>query len=771
MRVTWHPAAYEFLLAGHYEQVAHFYEAAIETQPEEVTHYWHLGLAYLLLGEEEAAQATWLTPAVEADDEQVNQWSAELVQILDTEAQRQEVLGNQQQELHTYPPTLEGAKSNSPQNWGAGGARSGEIARNDVSPKQLSWLIRGHIREIAPTNLNNLLRLIKLSLETNTFEPSALTTWRTAELLRSSPPEAIDVDLLREVVQALLDFPDLEPEILDSLKASFICSTQPQTLIAPISAAANRAFHLKRQPEAATALLDICLEVAPNDIGLLKIAYYLYLRTGHFQTAIELAKRFLSFCDDLPSRAFGHYAVLLSLLFSGGAWQETQQTAQALKAALSDLLSERELQVQHVFSLLCTPSLLSCIEDDLTANRRFHNRLAQFCQQHIQPFQPQTTDRKVSRSGGSGTQPLRIGYIAHSLNRHSVGWLSRWLFQYHNREQFHISIYFVNHPIDGFTEHWFVKQAHQIRHIEDCNPEAIAQRIVDDKIDLLVDLDSVTDTCICNVMAYKPAPVQITWLGFDASGLPSIDYFIADPFVLPAHAQDHYRETIWRLPHTYIAVDGFEAYVPSRRREDLDLPADAMIYFSAQNGHKRHPQTARLQMKILREVPNSYLLIKGFADHEALKTAFTQLAEEEGVDPNHLRFLSRDPNEYIHRANLQIADVVLDTYPYNGATTTLEVLWMGIPLVTRVGEQFSARNSYAFMTNAGLTEGIAWTDEEYIEWGVRLGRDEALRQNIAWKLRMSRQTSPLWNGKQFTKEMEQAYHQIWECYLSSCALT
>jgi len=132
-----------------------------------------------------------------------------------------------------------------------------------------------------------------------------------------------------------------------------------------------------------------------------------------------------------------------------------------------------------------------------------------------------------------------------------------------------------------------------------------------------------------------------------------------------------------------------------------------------------------------------------------------------------LRFLPTVPSEAVHRANLGIADVVLDTYPYNGATTTLETLWMCIPLVTRVGEQFAARNSYTMMMNAGITEGIAWTDEEYVEWGVRLGKDAALRQQISWKLRQSRQTAPLWNAKQFTQEMEKAYEQMWSKYLEN----
>ncbi|MFM6077866.1 MAG: hypothetical protein ACKPCI_04985, partial [Dolichospermum sp.] len=108
---------------------------------------------------------------------------------------------------------------------------------------------------------------------------------------------------------------------------------------------------------------------------------------------------------------------------------------------------------------------------------------------------------------------------------------------------------------------------------------------------------------------------------------------------------------------------------------------------------------------------------------------------------------------------------VLDTYPYNGATTTLETLWMGVPIVTRVGEQFAARNSYTMMMNVGVTEGLAWSDEEYVEWGVRLGKDEKLRQEVVWKLRKSRQISPLWNGKKFAREMENAYRQMWQRYI------
>jgi len=208
--------------------------------------------------------------------------------------------------------------------------------------------------------------------------------------------------------------------------------------------------------------------------------------------------------------------------------------------------------------------------------------------------------------------------------------------------------------------------------------------------------------------------------------------------------------------------------VPTLRRDNLKIPSDAIIYLSAQRGYKYNPNTVRLQMQIIQAVPNSYFIVKGLADQEALQNFFIKIAESEGVAVDRLRFLPLVSSEEIHRANLAIADVVLDTYPYNGATTTMETLWMGIPVVTRVGQQFSSRNSYTMMVNAGVSEGIAWTDEEYVEWGIRLGKDSSLRQQIAWKLRESRQRAPLWNGKLFTREMEKAYEQMWQKYLDSC---
>lgn len=335
---------------------------------------------------------------------------------------------------------------------------------------------------------------------------------------------------------------------------------------------------------------------------------------------------------------------------------------------------------------------------------------------------------------------------------------------HHDRESFQVFLYCLNlNQEDTFNHQWFRDKVDITSYFNTCAEEVVSQ-IRADEIDILIDLDSLTFDVTCLIMAEKPAPVQVSWLGWDSTGIPAIDYFVVDPYVLPADAQEYYQEKIWRLPKTYLAVDGFEIDVPTLRREDLNIPADAVVYLSGQSGYKRHPDCIRAQMEIIKAVPNSYFLIKGQSDPATIQNFFGKLALEVGIDLDRLRFLDAVASESTHRANLAIADIVLDTFPYNGATTTLETLWMGIPMVTQVGQQFAARNSYTFMLNAGIEAGIAWSEREYIEWGIKLGLDRELRDNIAGKLRAGRTTAPVWNAKQFTLDMEQAYRQMWAIY-------
>jgi predicted O-linked N-acetylglucosamine transferase (SPINDLY family) len=704
-----------------------YYQLALEN-PEEKQYQWYLGLVLLLQHKEAEAQMAWMMAMAEGDEAQVECWSGELVGLLDREAQRLE----------------------------------------DQEEWSQVWLIRRYVREIAPDEGGNLLKLVELALALGHLEED----WQAWELAEALAP--VDLTTLMPVVTQALQValtPDLPLALAEACLAHITEPRQQAWLLHQLMGAAIAAAYSAHRFDQAIAYGQFCLQVNPRQPEVLSHLSSFYYELGDLSQAMAIGQQLYDYAETLPTQIHGNFLILRSLLRSGGQWSEALPYVQRQKDLLQALISEphQTLDRATVSQLANCTFFLPYVADLPQENRLWHNQTMALCQASIQHYGAhqvrQFGDRSTPEnpSGLKGHSKLRIGYLSHCLRGHSVGWLARWLYEYHDREQFEIHSYFVTYRAgvhDGLQE-WYVHQS-DYPHKMGQDGIAIAEQIHQDNIDILIDLDSITADITCEVVALKPAPIQATWLGWDASGIPAIDYYIADPYVLPPSAPDYYSEAIWRLPHSYLAVDGFEIGTPTLKRKDYEIPEGAIVYFSSQSGYKRHPDNVRLQMRILRGVPNSYFLIKDITQNtDKAQEFFSQIAEEEGVNPDRLYFLPKVASEMIHRANLGVADVVLDTYPYNGATTTLETLWLGIPVVTLVGQQFSARNSYTFMVNAGITEGIAWTPDEYVEWGIRFGQDSQLRQEVSWKLRQSRQTQPLWDGKRFTKDMEQAYQQMW----------
>jgi len=731
----WQQQAYQWLVRGNYTQAASLYEQAIVVEPDVKLHYWHLGLLLLLQGQAVEAQTTWLMGMMEGEPEQVEEWTAELSLVLETEATRRET----------------------------------------IEEDSVTWTIRQQIREICPSDINNLLHLIRLAIKLETYRGEELKELGLLELLRAKPSIAPDWELLMAVLHSVLNYASLHPSTLDLAEVCLAFIQEEAhavrfvNIVLPV---AVEVAYSQKQPGISASLCELCLRLNPKHRELLRHLAGFYQNSEQYEKGIETAKLHYSLAEALVDQVTANHVILRGLMTAGGHWEEACSVVQRHKLLLGSLLESQAMPLDPitVSRLFNINYFLPYFQDSPKEFRQLQNQLTQFCQDNIEIYAKEQVERyrqghRERQQLRTKNKPLRIGYLSYCFRTHSVGWLARWLLHHHEHDRFQINGYFLccdpayDDPLHQFYVWRFSK-------IYKCsNALEMADKIYQDEIDILIDLDSITLDLSCEVMAVKPAPIQVTWLGWDASGIPTVDYYIADPYVLPGAAQEYYTEKIWRLPQTYIAVDGFEVGVPTLRREQLGIKSDAVVYLSVQKGYKRHLDTARLQMQILKEVPNSYFLIKGGADEKAIKKLFIQIAEEVGVDGDRLRFLESDLTETMHRANLGIADVVLDTYPYNGATTTLETLWMGIPLVTRVGEQFAARNSYTMLMSVGVTEGIAWTDEQYVEWGVRLGKDAVLRQQVAWKLRQSRQTAPLWNGKQFTRDLENAYEQMWENYL------
>ncbi|MBE9041847.1 O-linked N-acetylglucosamine transferase, SPINDLY family protein [Oscillatoriales cyanobacterium LEGE 11467] len=728
---------------GDYQSAANLYELAIELEPEVRSHYWNLGLMLLLLGEEEDAQATWLSVMLEAEPEAADEWTAELLRVLQREAERQETFQNEQKNEQ----------------------------KNEENDR-LAWVIRQHIREIAPADLDNTLQLMQQFVRLDILEDFEEIVLEAIALLENTATP--NRELCRQTVQTLLDVAAILPVTAQFTQACVARLKGDRDLEnAIVNKTASLAKDSSFPKSRLIPYLDLCHQLQPENIPILVNLINLYQDENQYDRSLELTAKLLSQADTLLDRIAGYYLKIRALLKSGGDFDKaytSHETYQSLLLELIDAIENQKIAVDenHLLNLISIVSFFGYLDDRPQEANQFRQKIARVWQSQIkQHFSLTSFDfTTFEPSRLKSDRPLKIGYLSGCLTRHSVGSISRWLFRHHDRDRFQTYGYSLTDTGD-FIQQEIASQLSIFRNFSQDTPiPEIATQIERDKIDILVDLDSLTSKTGCAVLAIKPAPVQVTWLGFDASEIPTIDYFIADSYVLPDSAQTYYREKILRLPQTYLAVDGFEVGVPTLRREKLEIPSDAIVYFSSQTGAKRHPENVRSQMKILQAVPNSYLLIKGLnTDIESVRRFFEQMAAEEGVKCDRLRFLPAAPSEAIHRANIGIADVVLDTYPYNGTTTTLETLWMEVPVVTRVGEQFASRQGYTLLTNAGIEEGIAWTDEAYVEWGIQLGTNSQLRQQIAWKLRQSKKTAPLWNAQRFTCNLEQAYLDIWNIYI------
>ena len=710
------------------------YEQNITKNPREVTNYWYLGLALLLQEREEEAQITWMTPFLEFGEEESEQWLQELTEILLNAAQQEETNFNYQR----------------------------------------AWAIRQHIKQFIPDHINNFLKIIELNVELKIDDLETNINELIQTISQLTEPAVFDEHLFVQLLEKLgVSFADPvnPPAFIDKLIEGFVPYLLNSETIIKILTDKSDAYHYFFYQQMSIYFAKIAIRLAPNNLNCLRKIISPLQRLGRDYTkeSINWANKYLELSHEPIDKITGTQFLMEAFLTSCNSWEKAVEYYRSHKLLLANLDSS-QIEGEGLVQLLAVGAFLLYMEDNPSENRLIRNRIAALCQEliakklseYINTYQ----QRFLSPRPTLSERPLRIGYLSGCFRTHSVGFLAWWLLKHHNREKFNIYLYSLGDIPEDSQQQAYKKEFGDYFYQGQLPIATVADKINQDEIDILVDLDSLTSYGNCAILAMKPAPIQVTWLGYDATGFSGVDYFIADHYVLPESAQDYYTEKIWRLPQNYIAIDGFAVGTPTISRISLDIPEDGIIYFSSQTGLKRNPHNISLQMQIIKQVPNSYFLLKSHrSNHQDLQDFITPIAEAVGVDLECLRFLPSADTDMEHRANLAIADIVLDTYPYNGATTTLEKLWMGIPIVTRVGEQFAARNSYTMMMNVGVTEGIAWSDQEYVEWGVKLGKDEKLRQEIVWKLRKSRQTSPLWNGKKFARKMEDAYQQMWEKYV------
>jgi protein O-GlcNAc transferase len=211
------------------------------------------------------------------------------------------------------------------------------------------------------------------------------------------------------------------------------------------------------------------------------------------------------------------------------------------------------------------------------------------------------------------------------------------------------------------------------------------------------------------------------------------------------------------MPDFTVAIADFPSKLIDRAvmRSELGINPNTVVYLSVVTGHKVNPESVQAHMSILKQVPNSILLHKGFCDVDIVRSLYQQESQRQGIDPERCRFVTWQQLEEDRSAFYQIADIALDTYPYNGGTHNLESLWFDLPIVTLCGEQATSRMGYSFLKAVGINEGVAKNWEEYTDWGVKLGLDKDLRDLLQGRIKQSKQPetlAPIWNPQKFAMD-------------------
>jgi predicted O-linked N-acetylglucosamine transferase (SPINDLY family)/glycosyltransferase involved in cell wall biosynthesis len=376
---------------------------------------------------------------------------------------------------------------------------------------------------------------------------------------------------------------------------------------------------------------------------------------------------------------------------------------------------------------------------------------------YVQEKVPQNLSPMAPREGYRHDK-LRIGYLSSNLNLHAVTILTAEVYELHDRNRFEVYA-FCWSPEDGTPMRQRIRAAmdHLIR-IDQMTDEQAARAIREAEIDILVDLQGLTSGCRASILAHKPAPVAVSWLGFPGtSGLPGVDYIIADRYLIPEELARFYSEKPLYLPDCFQSNDRQRSAGPLPLRATYQLPEDAFVFCAFNHNHKFSPEMFATWMRILQRVPGSVLWL--LADNETARRNLGHYAAEQGVDPARLIFGPRvHPAEYL--ARFQLADLFLDTLPFNGGTTASDALWMGLPLLTCSGQTFASRMAGSLLKAIGLSELITDNFVDYEALAVELASNRPRLAELRARLIANRQTQPLFDTPRLVKALEAAFECI-----------
>jgi protein O-GlcNAc transferase len=416
-------------------------------------------------------------------------------------------------------------------------------------------------------------------------------------------------------------------------------------------------------------------------------------------------------------------------------WAKTASLAPRLK---------RDVQAGRA---LIQPFVLMGYTEDAALLRR----CAENYVHRVAPAQPPLSGRRLY-----GHDRIRLAYLSADFHQHPTAQLMVELFEHHDRSRFEVNA-FAFGPDDGSAmRQRLVKAFDRFEDVRPLSDLEIARLIRAREIDIAVDLNGHTHEARPGIFSHRPAPVQVNYLVYPGTtGANYMDYVLADRIVLPLDQQAFFSEKIVHLPDCYQANDATRIVAPAPSRAGAGLPESGFVFCCFNNSWKIAAPVFDIWMRLLQRVPDSVLWLLESPATDNLRTE----AQARGIDADRLIFAPKLPPDR-HLARHQLADLFLDTLPYNAHTTCSDALWAGLPVVTCYGKAFQARVAASLLKAIDLPELVTIRPEDYEALALDLAKNPALLKATRDKLQRNRLTTPLYDSERFRKNIEAAYEAM-----------
>ncbi|MGE3775952.1 MAG: tetratricopeptide repeat protein [Pirellulaceae bacterium] len=567
---------------------------------------------------------------------------------------------------------------------------------------------------------------------------------RLARALRLNPRWAeahYNLGLVRQRLGALAD-------ACQSYQAAIEC--QPQDADAYNNL--GIVYAQRHQYAAAVACFERALHYAPEHADIHGNLAAVLVKQRRFAEAIASYRRALEHNPANQAALSG----LLRQLQQVCLWDEIMELSQRAIQALDVPVIEGSTAPFAPYGFLALP-IMTTAEQQWRCARRW----TEHCLRESLPGGADVMHRPERRP----KERLTIGYLSADFRSHPIAHLVVGLFEQHDRRYAEVVGYSSGPDDRSAIRRRIGESVDRFVDIRDLSFRDAARRIAADGVDILVDLTGYTGDARTEIVVLRPAPIQVSFLGYAATmAAPFIDYVFVDDFVVPEDQQRFFTERLVQLPGCYYVNDSQrDMGDDDPSRQACGLPEDGFVFCCFNNNAKITPQVFDVWMSVLREMRESVLwLLEG---NDLSCGNLRREAALRGVDPDRLVFAPRLPPSR-HLARHRLADLFLDTLPYNAHTTASDALWVGCPVLTVAGQTFSARVAASQLRSMGLPELITYNLDDYRRLALRLAQDREMLRELRHRLALNRDRSGLFAPRAFARNVEAAYGRMWETFVA-----